>query len=248
MPGPSRFLVRRNGLPVTGKPGVDVRAGNIRELENAVFERWERQCPEMCGNLVRDGVADPAAFFSAPVRVLFILKEPYSSRADWDFRETLHTELKTGRTWNNASRWVEAALNSRSPLPWSAVAIQNQETRRAAMTRVAFMNLKKKPGGARSSTKEIRRFIERYRTHLLDQIDLYGPQITILGGTAPFLGDLFGSNQGPLVLFSGVRCRRIDSLGFAVRMPHPQASRSARNSYETLSAALAEISARGCST
>ena len=65
--------------------------------------------------------------------------------------------------------------------------------------------------------------------------------------TAEFLGALFSEHdQGGIRQTStGIRYRRILALGVAIRMPHPQASRNARQSYERLAAAISQILGAG---
>jgi|GEM_PF-3149474 len=44
---------------------------SIKEKEEVLFEKWGRSTPL----LIKDGVADEAAYLKAPVKLLYLLKE-----------------------------------------------------------------------------------------------------------------------------------------------------------------------------
>jgi hypothetical protein len=214
----------------------------LTEAENELFARWE---PLVGKDFIPDGAPYPDRYASAPVRVLLLLKEPWSPEGQrgWDLRDGLRTRLETGSTWNNAARWARAATSLPYAPAWKEVATQTTESRRAALASVAVVNVKKSLGTSRTTAKLVHAFARTYKEQIREQLALYRPHVTLLCGTAEFLGTLFEDHeQTPRATTrSGVRYRSVGGLGLVVRMPHPQASQSAQILYERLVNAGSEL-------
>ena len=89
----------------------------------------------------------------------------------------MKTNGRHWRTWNNIVRWTKALLE-KGAYPCY---VSNED--KALWTRgIAFIELKKKPGGRQSVDGEIKKFVKRDRDLLKEQILLYSPDIVICCG------------------------------------------------------------------
>ena len=157
---------------------------NLTERENKLFERWESRCREHGENLfVGDGAVDPGEFEKSPLRLVFVLKEPYTDKP-FDLREY----LRKPRLYPTMVRWVEGILDLPRLKPWSELNGWIDEKRRhRAVRQIVFMNVKKNGGGSSSKWNEIREAMRRDRNFIQEQLALYKPDAVILCGSV--IGD-----------------------------------------------------------
>jgi len=216
----------------------------IRRDEDAIFREWLGAKPGLTPRFVKDGVADGGSFLRAARRVVLLLKEPHSDRGGWDFRETVLDGPKGQATWWNAARWSLLLQSSDTP-SWDDVRQQDRMTQRDILKSVAIVNLKKTLGGPSSVRREIHTFVTEYREFLRRQVALYEPHVTLLCGTAEFLGDLLTDDElgQRKTTPNNVAYRISPVLGIALRYCHPQVrGRPHRRLYENLARAVTFIS------
>ena len=163
---------------------------SLTERENELFERWKQRCREH-GEMqfVRDGAVDPDKFEKCPLRIVFVLKEPYADKS-FDLRKRLcERDL-----YPTMVRWVEGILDLPRLKPWSELNGPPDEKRRdRAARQIVFMNVKKKGGGPNANWKEIREAMRRDCDFIREQLSLYEPDAVVLCGSVigDGLGDLY---------------------------------------------------------
>ena len=160
---------------------------------------------------VYDGVANPAGYLAAKLRLMWILKEPYD---DWDddgtpcgggwtfFRDvakgkTLAQVANANPALRNVAYASHAILVGIGPYgdePWISDAPMDYER---ALRSIAFANVGKMPAGRTTSDERLFACYEQWKEILFEQIELYDPDILVFGNTlqcfAPDMGiDLSG--------------------------------------------------------
>lgn len=167
---------------------------SLREAENALFVEWQKAISPP--PFLRDGAAP--SYARAAHRLLFVLKEGNDEEGAWaqspdgDIRLAYTwdcTDRHARPTWRPITRWASYVLDRVDP---QAI---TQDIWRAVLSRIAVVNVKKRPGGSVASAAEI---LGRVRDHpyaqlLYQQLSFYRPHITICGG------DLVGQSIGELM-------------------------------------------------
>lgn len=152
---------------------------SIKDKEAKLLTTWklERGYPIF----TFDGVFDEETYLKQATKVLFVLKE-----ADWpDANEDVHlvdyllSEISPTywKTWNNIARWAQALLEGGE---YPEYVSKGDKT--YWLKRIAFVNLKKVPGGSTANTEEISKYVQNDALYLRSQIELYTPDIIICCG------------------------------------------------------------------
>lgn len=187
---------------------------------------------------IYDGVVDPASYLAAPVRVLWILKEPWdgpdSSGGGWSLTHDL---------LNNKPA-VMAKSPTFQPIIYVTFGILNRVWRRTDMPyirqrpdlalvlrSIAFLNVKKLPGLTRANNKEVFDAYLKHRTIILTQIRCYQPQIII--GCQPHMPQIMadlGAPKEKIVAHKSTHVAKLnDCVMFSVY--HPSQTKIKREQY-----------------
>ena len=132
----------------------------IETYENsikALFDRWRTETGLTKDKFSEDGIVDPALWFSeseqAKPKILFVLKETNSQCNLPDF-------LRRGerwQTWNNITRWAYMLRHKDEQLTceemWKKVAKIKKDHRVYHLSRIAVVNVSKKPGKDATNTE-----------------------------------------------------------------------------------------------
>lgn len=194
--------------------------------EAELFAKWR----ELRADLVEDGMVDPPAYLSSSPRTLFLLKEANdtSREGKWDLRAYIRDQGK-GRTLENIARWCFAIRNRTSDVSWALVRELSRELRAELLCSIAFVNLKKSPGGYVANERAISDAAIGDRELLRAQMALYRPEVTVWCGTDGALlhesplcwretrrGIAFadGENGGVVIRYSHPSARAADNLLF----------------------------------
>jgi hypothetical protein len=146
--------------------------------EETLISRWRKLEPD----LLEDGIVEPKSYFAASKKVLFLLKEPNDRGGGyWDMRPWVREGAKA-RTWNNIARWTQVILSYPVPVKWNALDTIGEHDRRKILRNIAFMNVKKAPGGGVAVRKAILAASERNAALIREQISLTAPDIIIVCG------------------------------------------------------------------
>ena len=137
----------------------------------------------------RDGVIDEKQYLEAPIKILWILKEPNSPDDDiYDMRKGIATLLDGDVIHKDWAKTFTA-------LAYSTYGILNNKTEEyypkiegnapvvESLQKTAFINVKKLPGKSFAIKKELRDFYSRYNLLLKEQIEIINPDVLIFGGS-----------------------------------------------------------------
>lgn len=148
---------------------------------------------------ITDGVVDVARYIASSPKMLWILKEPWEMRdgnevlGGW----SLTKDLLANGSVDNRGTYAPMAYVSYSVfnnyLPWSRIPYATEEAGVAhSLKNIAYINIKKFPGGKMSNLREIATFYKRYKHLLMQQIETINPNIVIGGGTLELFFDDLG--------------------------------------------------------
>jgi len=160
----------------------------IREVDVLEIEKLFVDIPlDAAGNKpVRDGIVNFQTYIAAPYRVLWILKEPNDEkdRGGWDVRKFLSNGKfkdykKWKRTFSLLLRVTHGIFNG-FPQWESLLSVDKIETH--TLESIAYINLKKLPGGARANGAMVADAYKQSKGLILEQIRVFKPHIVICCG------------------------------------------------------------------
>ncbi len=212
---------------------------SIHEAENKLFASWAKKHKRF----VPDGVVQESSFSSAPLRILFLLKEVNDPEGgDWDLRTTL-IDNSLPQTWNNAARWVFGLLHA-PPFPafTSLPANIDQDFRNTWIQKIAVLNLKKTGGGSSAKPEDLLKFVRSDRDQIRQQLSLYDLDVTICGGTGWLLQHFLTADElgNWRQASNGTAFVSTQLLGLTIDYYHPQARFPSNFLYTVLMDAVKE--------
>ncbi|MDR0829930.1 MAG: uracil-DNA glycosylase family protein [Prevotellaceae bacterium] len=154
---------------------------------------------------VRDGILNVEAYLSAPVKILYILKEANSTDNSLeDMRDNL-IELNSddpnrinalwGNTWRPIAYATYGIFEKKN---WQDIPDINGNATEILkyMPNIAQINVKKYAGGATANEKEIKNFYKKYHDLLHEQIEIINPDVLVFCSTFGFFdSDYFAAKK-----------------------------------------------------
>jgi hypothetical protein len=199
----------------------------LTKAENEIFARYQALHPGV--PILPDGAPDPSAYVKrGNFRVLFLLKEGNDPDGTWvrnggDLRDMARCGGRYA-SWHNLATWI--AISQR--LPFTKNDRKSRDWRASQLRRAVFVNAKKIPGNANSSTTAIAEFALNadHNPLLKQQLELYRPRLTLACGNGLFqiLRETF--NARPLKPANGKYGYwffKSKSMGTVIDFYHPEA-------------------------
>ncbi len=178
--------------------------------QNVLHERIRARATELGDGQMKvrpifDGVVDWAGYLAAPVKICWILKEPYAEAdgagnpagGGWtmfrDFAEgeTLASSTAANKTLANVAYASWGLLEGKgrdADIPW----IRNCPEVADALLRVCYLNTGKMPAGTATPDSRLRKIHAEWRGIVLDQIALADPDLIVFAGTLQVWANDFG--------------------------------------------------------
>ncbi|MCK9401484.1 MAG: hypothetical protein M0Q51_16015 [Bacteroidales bacterium] len=145
---------------------------------NDLFAKWEQAVPEYQGIFVKDGIVNENLYDIAPLKILFITKEPNNPKQEaGDFREWWKDELAFAFSLRIAE-WSYGLLND---FPQYDEIWAQKGAAIDAIHHIAFMNINKSGAGGNSELKRMMEHLNMNFEFLHQQIDIILPNIIITG-------------------------------------------------------------------
>ena len=144
-------------------------------------------------SFVRDGILDVEKYMAAPVKILWVLKEPNSPYDEiGDMRPcltSLHSNDDTnriapgwGQTWTPVAYTTYGIFEKMNWIDIPDISGNAQEVLKH-MPNIAQINVKKFAGKSTANDKEIKMFFDKYKALIYEQIEIINPDVIIFGGT-----------------------------------------------------------------
>lgn len=218
----------------------------INQQLDALFDTWSNTYPEAEKIYFhRDGIVCEDDFVVQPRRVVYVLPEPndrggaYYLTYGTDLRRLLSTELNRKAFNRNIGRWTGLLIDGVTTYE-DISAIQARRQCR----RVAIVNLKKLPGGAKADYRKVAEHAQTHRTRLLAQLAIIAPAIVVACGDRVrhiFLETLL---QHEHCVFTGPRAwyctTQSPSMAFTLLETYHPSCRSDRKAHYRLLAAAVD--------
>ena len=171
---------------------------NIEEKQKQIDE----QITSTHENCTFDGIVNVEEYLKSPIKILWILKEVndedgYNQRDAFNELVQTVSDTKSLSNTNRKAWWPTLdpiiyvsfqILNNFTT--WQKVNyIQDEPLMVSVLRKIAYINLKKEPGGAVSEDYRISEGYEKAKEILKTQIDLIKPDVIIGGNTIKYLKD-----------------------------------------------------------
>lgn len=212
---------------------------NIQELEQKSNELDDQVRKSIRSDndqikAIPDGIIDFEKYLNTKFRILWILKEPYD--------ELDGGNNPTGGGWHYREPFIERSSFSEfsggrhtfPPMMYAIHGILNDFCKRSDMKEVdddpsmynelksvAIININKLPSRTKSNESEIAEAYRLHRTILLNQIELYDPQIIIGGYTLQYFFDDLGIRKEEMKRICGSTDYYIKDSRIFVHAYHP---------------------------
>lgn len=164
---------------------MDANSINCIECHDDLLKRWEDQLSP----LNRDGIISPKDWENANLKVLFVLKEINQS----DKKNGINVATSISKALDNnksnwwkknvlrrVGRWAYGLTNYLEEVPSFKAA---RSGGKKSTGNVAYINMKKSPGGAKTNMKKFDAHVREYAPYIKRQIELIKPDVVVLGGT-----------------------------------------------------------------
>lgn len=172
----------------------------IQEIEKGQEEikrkiRERSKDPKFDACYILDGIADIEGYINSKPRIAWILKEAWGDDGiGWDLSsQVIATQNKTSisktpsfKRVAYASRGIHTDANW-DDLPW----ITEDENVVNAIKKIAWINISKIAGQSTSPDKRIEEAFDNWKDIIKEQLDLYNPQVYILGNTFKWVANFF---------------------------------------------------------
>lgn len=145
---------------------------------------------------IKDGVVCPEQWFSQEIRPLFLLKEAYGGKEDWNLIDFLSSNERMSKMWNRVAHWTYGLMKTtanrvESYFDYSgSTYAENNE-----LKQIAVINVKKSDGKKGSDWEQINAYAEFDKDRLMKQIELCDPTIIVCGYTGTPLEIIFNKSQ-----------------------------------------------------
>lgn len=163
---------------------------------NSEIRKHFKQFEKPNQQLMNDGIVNVSEYYNSPIKIMWILKEPYDKEDNdgggWSMSEALNKgKLGNGK---DASTW--------QPIIYSTYGILNNYVKYEKMPKItdmknmnlilrniAFVNVQKLPAKTRTSDAALKNAYQKNKEILLEQIATYRPDIIIGGKTLHLFKD-----------------------------------------------------------
>jgi hypothetical protein len=141
---------------------------------------------------VVDGIINIEKYVNARIKILWILKEPHDEwvtvkntglprNGGWDLAHDVYDKL----TVKDLPK--KGLIVARRVMEVTYRILPEAENALEAFKSIAYINIKKIPGGSYSVQEEIEQAYNEHKGLLKEQIETYEPEIVLCGNTLPYL-------------------------------------------------------------
>ena len=189
---------------------------------------------------IEDGIPNESEYTSARYRIMYVLKE-VNGGSNWSLCKFLQQGGRP-QTWDNIARWTEGIFKLPVEIPWEQLKSNCSQRRRIMLPKICAINLKKTSGKNTSNYKEIADAAKKNAPILVQQLELYSPDIIICCGTAtPFITACFPNTTIEWNMTTrGIKYFTTDEV-IVVDFSHPEARVKDCYLYYSLLDAMKEI-------
>jgi hypothetical protein len=152
--------------------------------------------------IINDGIVDPESYFNAPIKILWLLKEPYcdgkNGGGGWSMCHLLK-KIAAGKTKGSSNTWnpiiyASYGILNNFPNYEDIPRISHDHKMPEILLQIGFINLQKLPAEPHTDSLRLKReFDDRNHFEIIkEQLDAYNPDIVIGGKTLHIIKDKLG--------------------------------------------------------
>ena len=158
---------------------------------HAVVQKHFEQFETPKRKLIIDGVVNVTEYYNSPIKIMWVLKEPYCDKqnggGDWSMREGLQVRA-LGKKTDSQSTWHPIIYTTYGILhdfiKYERMPdIADKQNISSVLKRIAFINIQKLPAKTRTSEIALKSAYQKHKEILLQQVSTYRPDIIIGGKT-----------------------------------------------------------------
>lgn len=167
---------------------------NLDNLDNEVKNHYAKMGIKENG-YVNDGAINKEEYFNSQIKILWILKEPYSGQGN-EMLNDLNENRAAGKKTDSQSTWHPLIYISHGILNGfinydQMPNIAEDKSISKILRKISFINVKKNPGKSRSKNNDIAKAYQENKELLSKQIETLKPDIIIGANTMQyFVNDL----------------------------------------------------------
>ena len=164
---------------------------------------------------IYDGVADPKGYLETNPKIMWLLKEPYDDLTPsgkhkgggWSFIDDIFNNTKWSDFWKSSTMWqlmIQINYAIHNSCDWKDLKYIAEKPEMAdELKKTAYINLSKMPADSTSSDTHLWNCFPLWKSILLEQINLYEPDVIIFGNTFAFFTEILKINYNPIHTISG---------------------------------------------
>jgi len=159
----------------------------IKSLNNKISDHYKR-FGDNYRKPIMDGIVDIDEYYSSPIKLLWILKEPYDIKSNsgggWSMVKNIRHERAKGLKKDSPLTWhpityisscIQNNIDSFKKLDKSKIYSEYSK----ALLNLATINIQKLPAKKRSNNNRITKAYKNHRAIILDQIKVINPDVII---------------------------------------------------------------------
>lgn len=158
----------------------------------------------------------------------------------WDLKEYLKNGAR-GPSWNNITRWIIGINNIEKHINWDEIDYIDHEKRKEILSSIGIINIKKEIGKSESNNQELEWYAKNNRKFLLEQINIYDPELIICCGTSYYYNFISKTNKKWSQSSYGVDYYERKEGKYVISWKHPQWRVSGNMMYYPLIESIREI-------
>ena len=177
-----------------------------KEIQKQIYEVAQKHNLLIRADPIKDGIYSAKKFLSAPLRLMWVLKEPYdevdngiAGGGGWSIPKDLFKApeydyyTKGNLSAKMLTRLSYCLLNDKKFA--ESTDLSNTQEIAQSLQNIAYINISKMPAGTTTNNASLPEKYEIWKSVLLKQIETYSPDVIIFGNTFTyFITDLFGES------------------------------------------------------
>lgn len=166
----------------------------IIELDDSIKDYYKKfETPTR--KLILDGIVNIEEYYDSPIKILWMLKEPYDKGngegGGWSIVEDLDKSRSRGSKKDQSGLWSKIIYTSYGILNQFCDFTKMKQVPtndvRNVLRQIAYINVQKLPATSKSNNSIIQKAYEQHKSIILSQINAFDPDIIIGGMTTHLL-------------------------------------------------------------
>ncbi len=172
------------------KQEFSVFQNKVTELDINIKDYY-KQFETPTRKLISDGIVNVQEYFDSPIKILWVLKEPYcdgnNGGGGWSIVKDLDESRSRSPKQDSSGLWSKIIYTSYGILnqfcDFTEMKQMPKSDLRNVLRQIAYINIQKLPATSKSNNDVIQKAFEQHKSIILSQINVFNPDIIIGGMT-----------------------------------------------------------------